>query len=135
MEIAAQLSGLLKFALYFSASLGLTALFLVVYVRVTPYREFELIKNGNPSAAWSLGGALLGFVVPLASAVINSVGFFDMLLWGAVALGVQIMVYLLVRQTFKGLAAAIEEGMASKGMFLGACSLAAGILNAACMSY
>ena len=45
MEIAAQLSGLLKFALYFSASLALTALFLVAYVRVTPYREFELIKR------------------------------------------------------------------------------------------
>lgn len=102
---------------------------------MTPYREFELIKTGNPAAAWSLGGALLGFVVPLASAVINSVGFLDMLLWGAVALGVQIMVYLLVRQIFKGLAAAIEEGMAAKGTFLAACSLAVGILNAACMSY
>ena len=135
MEIVAQLSGLLKFILYFFASLALTALFLTIYVRVTPYREFDLIKIGSPAAAWSLGGALLGFVVPLASAVIHSVGFFDMVLWGAVALGVQILVYLMVRQTLKDLAAAIEEGVTSTGMFLGACSLAAGILNAACMSY
>jgi uncharacterized membrane protein YjfL (UPF0719 family) len=32
------------------------------------------------------------------------------------------------------LAAAIQEGAVSKGLFLGALSLAAGILNAACMS-
>ena len=135
MGIVAQFSGVVKFLVYFIAALGLTSLFLIVYMRITPYKEFDLIDNGNTAAACSLSGALFGFIIPLASAIIHSVNFFDMLLWGAVALGIQVLVYLLVRQLFKGLPAAIEEGIVSKGLFLGALSMAAGILNAACMSY
>ena len=135
MEIASQFSGVVKFLVYFIASLGLTSLFLIVYMRITPYNEFDLIDHGNTAAACSLSGALFGFIIPLASAIIHSVNFFDMLLWGAVALGIQVLVYFLVKQLFKGLPAAIEEGIVSKGVFLGALSMAAGILNAACMSY
>lgn len=135
MGIVAQFSGVVKFLAYFISALVLTATFLAVYMRITPYKEFDLIDNGNTAAACSLSGTLLGFIIPLASAIIHSVNFFDMLLWGAVALGVQILVYLLMKQLFKRLPSAIEEGIVSKGLFLGALSLAAGILNAACMSY
>jgi len=135
MGIVAQFSGVVKFLAYFISALVLTALFLIVYMRVTPYKEFDLIENGNTAAACSLSGALLGFIIPLASAIIHSVNFFDMLVWGVVALGVQVLVYLLVKQLFKRLPSAIEEGIVSKGLFLGALSMAAGILNAACMSY
>lgn len=135
MEMAPQFSGIVQFLAYFISALVLTALFLIVYMRITPYKEFNLIDSGNTAAAWSLSGALFGFIIPLASAIIHSVNFVDMLLWGGVALGVQILVYLLVRRLFKGLPSAIQEGVVSKGLFLGALSLAAGILNAACMSY
>jgi putative membrane protein len=135
MEIALQFTGIMKFLAYFISSLVLTTLFLIVYMRITPYNEFDLIDKGNTAAACSLSGALFGFIIPLASAIIHSVNFFDMLVWGAVALGVQVLVYLLVKQLFKGLPTAIEEGIVSKGLFLGALSMGAGILNAACMSY
>ncbi|HMK57045.1 MAG TPA: DUF350 domain-containing protein [Dissulfurispiraceae bacterium] len=135
MEIAAELSGFVKFLAYFASALVMTALFLFIYLWITPYRELDLIDHGNTAAAYSLTGALFGFIIPLSSAIIHSVNFYDMLIWGAVALIVQIFVYFLVRLMFRGLAAAIGEGVISKGLFLGALSLAAGILNAACMSY
>jgi len=135
MEMASQFSGIVQFLAYFIAALVLTAIFLTVYMRITPYNEFDLIDKGNTAAACSLSGALFGFIIPLASAIIHSVNFLDMLLWGAVALGVQVLVYLLVRQLFKDLPSAIQDGIVSKGVFLGALSMAAGILNAACMSY
>lgn len=135
MELASQFSGVVQFLAYFIAALVLTTIFLIIYMRITPYNEFDLIDKGNTAAACSLSGALFGFIIPLASAIIHSVNFFDMLLWGAVALGIQVLAYLLVRQLFKGLPTAIQEGMVSKGVFLGALSMAAGILNAACMSY
>ena len=134
MEIASEFTGIVKFLAYFGAALVLTAFFLMIYIRITPYREFDLINHGNTAAAYSLSGALFGFIIPLSSAIIHSVNFYDMLFWGAVALVVQVLVYLLVRLLFKGLAADIQEGVVSKGLFLGAMSLAAGILNAACMS-
>jgi putative membrane protein len=135
METAIEFSGIVKFLAYFVSALMLTALFLIIYVRITPYKELDLIDHGNAAAAYSLSGALFGFIIPLASVIIHSVNFYDMLLWGAVALVIQILIYLLVRLLFKSLAAAIQEGIVSKGLFLGALSLAAGILNAACMSY
>ncbi len=135
MEITAQIPGIVKFLVYFVSAIVLTAFFLVIYVRVTPYKEFELIDHGNVAAAYSLSGALFGFIIPLASAIIHSVNVFDMILWGIVALVVQIIVFFLVRSLFKKLVDAIREGIVSKGLFLGALSLAAGILNAACMSY
>jgi putative membrane protein len=135
MEIASQFSGIVKFLVYFVSALVMVTLFLIIYVRITPYKEFDLIDHGNTAAASSLSGALFGFIIPLASAIIHSVNLSDMLLWGAVALVIQILVYLLVRMLFKGLPVAIQEGVVSKGLFLGALSVAAGILNAACMSY
>jgi putative membrane protein len=135
MELTAQIPGIVKFLVYFVSAIVLTAFFLVIYVRVTPYKEFDLIDHGNVAAAYSLSGALFGFIIPLASAIIHSVNFFDMILWGIVALIVQILVFILVRSLFKKLVDEIREGIVSQGLFLGALSLAAGILNAACMSY
>jgi putative membrane protein len=135
MEISSQIPGIVKFLAYFASAILLTALFLLIYVRVTPYREFDLIGHGNVAAAYSLSGALFGFIIPLASAIIHSVNFMDMLLWGVVAFVVQLLVFFLVGLLFKGLPKAICDGVVSKGLFLGALSLAAGILNAACMAY
>ena len=54
------LSGLPAFLSYFATAIGLLALFLAVYVFITPYREITLIREGNAAAAASLGGAVLG---------------------------------------------------------------------------
>ena len=47
MEIVAQFSGIVKFFIYFLTSVFLTLLFLTLYIRITPYKEFSLINNGN----------------------------------------------------------------------------------------
>ena len=80
-------------------------------------------------------GLSIGFVLPLASAVVHSVNPWDMALWAAIALAVQIVVYLVVRLLLPDVVARhIPEGKVSAGVLLGAVSLAAGILNAACMT-
>lgn len=135
MELANNLPGLLGFAAYFGSSVLLLGLFALIYSRITPYREFALIAAGNEAAAYSLAGALLGFALPLASAVSHSVGFGDMLLWGLVALLVQVATFLAVRLIFPKIVADIPANKVSKGVFLGAVAMAIGILNAACMTY
>jgi putative membrane protein len=129
------LAGFDDFVVYFAASLAMVALFLAVYVRITPYREFELIRAGNAAAAASLSGALLGFVLPLASAVAHSVNLVDMAIWGVIALAVQIAGYGVARTLLPGIASGIPSGNVAHGVFVGVLSLAVGILNAACMSY
>ncbi|MCC6472739.1 MAG: DUF350 domain-containing protein [Burkholderiales bacterium] len=134
-QLLASLSGLDDYLAYLALALALLALFLAIYVRVTPYREFALIREGNLAASLSLSGALLGFVVPLASAIAHSVAWWDMLLWGAAALLVQLAAFGGARLLVPGLATDIPAGRTAQGLFLGAVSLAAGILNAAAMTY
>jgi putative membrane protein len=136
MEILQRsISGLPAFALYFVVSLALVALFLVIYLRITPYREIALIRQGNAAAALSLSGTIMGFVIPLAHAIAQSVSLPDMLLWGGIALLVQLLVFMVATRVIPGIGKDISEGKIAQGTFLGALSLAAGILNAACMTY
>jgi putative membrane protein len=129
------LSGFDDFLLYFGLSILFVVLYLAIYVHATPYREIALIRDGNAAAAASLSGSLLGFVLPLASAVIHSVNPWDMALWALIALAVQIVVYLVVRLIVPDVTRHIPEGKVASGVFLGVASVAAGILNAACMTY
>lgn len=129
------LAGLPLFGLYFAAAIALLALFVAVYIRVTPYRELALIRAGNSAAALSLSGAILGFVLPLASAVAHSVNFADMLVWGVVALVVQVLAYLVARTLMPHLTEDIPADKTAPALLLAALSVATGVLNAACMSY
>ncbi len=129
------LQGLDDFLIYFGLCIGFVALFLAIYVRLTPYREIALIREGNCAAAASLSGTLIGFVLPLASAVEHSINPYDVGIWATIALVVQLLVYLATRTILPDLARDIPAGKVASGAFLGAMSLGAGILNAASMSY
>jgi putative membrane protein len=111
------------------------ALFVAIYIRITPYREVTLIREGNVAAAASLAGAMLGFVIPLAHSVAQSANLVDMALWGLIALVVQLLVYFAVTRVLPGISSDIPAGKTAPGIFLGSLSLATGILNSACMTY
>lgn len=123
------------FVIYLAAALVLLSMFVAVYIRVTPYREIALIREGNMAASFSLSGALLGFIVPLAAAIQNSVGLIDMALWGLVAMVVQIAAYVVAKILIPSITTDIPADRGSAGFFLGSLSLGVGLLNAACMSY
>lgn len=133
-NVAQSLAGLPLFVLYFVVTILLTVAFIAIYIGVTPYREIQLIREGNTAAALSLSGAVLGFVLPLSSAVRHSAGLLDMLIWSAVALVVQLLVYLVMRCLLPGLNEDIPAGKLAPGLLLGTLALASGILNAACMA-
>lgn len=133
--ISQSLAGLPSFLLYFVLGLALITAFVAVYVRVTPYNEIALIREGNAAAAVSLSGALLGFVLPLASAIAHSIGPVDMIVWASIAFVVQIAVYFAVARVVPRFAEAIRAGRVSAATLLAAMSVAVGVLNAASMTY
>lgn len=124
-----------NFLAYFVTALALFGLFASLYLRLTPYAELQLIRQGNLAAAIALLGALLGFALPLASSIAHSTGLLDMLVWGAVALLVQALVYLGAARLVPELKQGIAEGQVAHGLFLGGCALCVGLINAACMVY
>lgn len=132
--LAASLSTLPSFLIYFGGGAALIASFILIYVNVTPHREFSLMRSGNVAAAIGMAGALLGFVVPLASVIAHSAHFADMIVWGVIALFVQLGGYFCSRLIFPGLAHAIAKGQLSEAIFLASLSLSLGLLTAACMA-
>lgn len=134
-SIATSVEGLPEFLAYLVASLVLVLIYVVVYSAVTPHNEFGLIRQNNSAAMIAFSGSLLGFALPLSSAVTNSTSIGDCIVWGLVALVLQILAYFVLRLPIDNLSGRIVEGQIAAGGWLGAGSLAAGLVNAACMTY
>src|SRR5262245_23098069 len=67
--VASSLSGLPAFLAYFCVSLIVVTAYVYIYTRITPHDEFKLIEGNVPGAAVSLGLSLIGFAMPVASAI------------------------------------------------------------------
>lgn len=129
------LSGLPAFLLYLVLASALLFVFTVIYTWVTPHNEMELIRANNVAAAVAFGGALIGFALPLSSAITHSLSLLDCAIWGAVALVVQILTFVILRLFLKQLPQRIERGDLGAGIFAAASAITMGLLNAACMTY
>lgn len=128
------LTELPEFLMFFGVAAVLVIIFVGVYSTVTRHNELKLIKEKSTAAAIAFSGSLIGFALPLASALENSVTIFELMLWGVVALIVQIVIYLLVRLPMPRISERITENEVAAGIWLGATSLVGGILNAASMT-
>jgi len=127
--------GALHFVLAFVAAGGFTLIFKALYQLITPHNEGRLIREGNAAAAVAQGGAVLGYVIPIASALANTVTLPEFVAWAAVAAIVQIVTFYAVRRlALPDVSARIERGEMSAAIYLLMISLAVGILNAACMT-
>jgi putative membrane protein len=129
------LAGLPLFLLFFGLAVALVALYLALYTLATAHNEFALIRQNVISASVALGLSLIGFALPLGSAIVHAQSVADCLVWGIVALAVQILVYWLVRLVMPNLSQRIAADELAAALFLGAASLSAGIINAAAMTY
>ncbi|KAA0076985.1 DUF350 domain-containing protein [Tardiphaga sp. P9-11] len=129
------LVGLPAFLVYFCTGIVAVMLYLFVYLRITAHDEFALIRNDCAPAAIALGLSLLGFVLPVASAIVHSANVIDCLIWAIIALTVQIAVYFILRIPVPQLSDRIAKGQMAPALWLGLASLAAGVLNAASMVY
>ena len=123
-----------NYVLYLLLSSVLVLVFLIAYTKITPCDEFLLIRQGNNAAALSLGGALLGFSLTIASSIIHTADYRQFLGWAAGAMLVQVLVYFVASRLLHMSKDHIESGNAAFGGLLGAVSLSIGAINAACIS-
>ena len=129
------LAGFDEFLIYAGLAVVFIYLYMILYLWITPYNELKLIKDGNVAAAISLSGSVLGFTFPLAATIFQAVHPWDMMLWAVIAALVQLLVYVAVRYSLLNVSRRIPAGEIATGIVLGAISISAGILNAACMTY
>ncbi|WP_298160755.1 DUF350 domain-containing protein [Brevundimonas sp.] len=128
-------TGATAFVIAFAAAGVFTVAFKLIYQWVTPYHERTLIRDGNPAAAIALGGALIGYVLPLASALSHTVSLMEFAAWASLAGVIQIGVFVVIsRLAFRNLATRIEAGEIAAAIYLASISICVGLLNAACMT-
>lgn len=127
--------GAIAFLVAFVAAGLFTIAFKYIYQWVTPYNEKALIRQGNLAAAIALAGALIGYVLPLASALSHTVSLSEFAAWATLAGVIQIAAFTGVRLVaLPDVKARIENGETAIGVYLAGISIAVGVLNAACMT-
>lgn len=125
-------NAVLAFASYLGSAIVLLIAFIWIYVKFTPYHEFNLIAAGNVAAATTLSGAVLGFTLPLVSSIFYTQSLPEMIIWAAITCVVQLLVFLAVRKHY---AQAIARGEIAPALFVAALSVAVGLLNAVSISH
>jgi putative membrane protein len=128
------LSGLPAFLIYFVVAAVLVAVYLYIYLWITPHDEFALMRADKPGAAIALGLSMIGFALPLTSSIAHSDNVVDMVIWGLIALAVQIAAYYFARIPIPDLSQRIANGEIAPAIWLGAASVTAGLVNAASMT-
>jgi putative membrane protein len=129
------LSGAAAFLLAFVTAGLFAAAFMATYRFVTPHDEGKLIREGNIAAAVALGGAVLGYMIPLASALSQTHSLPEFAAWATLAGVIQILVFWGVRRlALPDVSARIERGEIASAVYLLMISVAVGIINAACMT-
>ncbi|OHD99145.1 MAG: hypothetical protein A3E21_02300 [Sulfurimonas sp. RIFCSPHIGHO2_12_FULL_36_9] len=128
----------LAFGLFFITAVALVGVFLYLYAIVTPYDDYKLIfHENNTAASLTFSGAIIGFSIPLYSALVSSVSYVDFLIWGSVAMFIQLffaLVFTRIPNKFS-LQEQISEGVVPVGILMAFLSISIGLLNAGSMSY
>ena len=121
------LQALGNFLLYTFASLILLGVFGKIYQWLTPYHEHESIKAGRIAPAIALGGALIGFTIPLLSVSYHGVNFLDFLIWAGVAGAFQILLF---KALYWVIPMQIEEDNCAIAVIYGVLAVCVGLINA-----
>ena len=101
--------------------------------RLTPFREGEIVVAANPASGTMLAGAILALAIPLAAVLATSVTLIDIVVWGVVALVLQLMTLGIVSLVMRNFRSMIEAGNVAAAITLAGAQIAVALLNAAVM--
>ena len=127
-------TGLPQLLLQFIVTLLLLVIGVAVYTAFTPYKERELVRQDNAAGGIVYAGSIIALAIPLASLLSTTGYVLDILVWGIVALLIQLatlaVVSLLLLRHLKTL---IEGGNVAAALTVAATQIAVALLNAAAM--
>lgn len=127
-------AGLPVFLVHSATSLLILFVGVGVYIKLTKHDELALIRAGNVAASLSLGGAIVGLALPLAFSLAASVSLWDLLIWGVVALLLQLIAFRMADLFLKDISTRIEAGDMAAATFLVSVKLGTAFINAAAIS-
>jgi putative membrane protein len=122
------------FAAHFGVTLAILIGGVLIYQALTPQAEARLIRENNVAAAIAFGAAILSLALSLAMCLARSVSIPDILVWGVVALVVQLATFFVASLVFRDLVQRIEHGEVASAVALGATHLSVAAINAAAIA-
>ncbi len=134
LRLSLNAGAVMGFIIYIVVAAILFALFQLIYTRLTPHKEFALIREGNTAAAIALGGSLIGFALPASNIIAYSVSVLDFVVWVVIAAVVQLLTFLGTSLVVKDLSARIGRGETAAAVFSASVAISIGFINSACMT-
>jgi putative membrane protein len=128
------LAGVPFLVLHVIVAVAILIIGIVVYIWITPWEDWRLVREGNTAAAIAMGGMMLGLGIPLASCLKASVNVWDILIWGLVTLVLQVVTFKVMDLLMRGLARRIEDGQVSAAIVLAAAKLSVAAIIAAAVA-
>ncbi len=128
------LAGFPVLMLHTSVTVAMLVAAIFVYIKITPYDDIKLIRDGNTAAAVSLSGAIVGLALPLAFSMASSISVWEVLIWGPVTLVLQLIAFRVADLVLKDLPRRIVDGEMGPAILLVSIKLGAAAINAAAVT-
>ena len=128
------LAGFPVLVLHASVTFAMLAAAVFIYIKITPYDEIKLIRDGNTAVAVSLSGAIVGLALPLAFSMASSISVWEVLIWGPVALVMQLIAFRVADLVIKDLPKRIVGGEMGAAILLVSIKLGAAAINSAAVT-
>ena len=118
----------------FLTTVVLLALGMLCYRAITPFNERRLVAEGNVAGGVAYAGSIVALAIPLAATLATSVVLLDILLWGIVALILQLVGFGVATLLLRDLRRLIEAGNVAAALALVGIQIAIALLNAGAMA-
>jgi putative membrane protein len=126
--------GLPVLLLQFAVTLALLGVGVVCYNAITPFNERELVRAGNTAAGVVAAGNFVALAIPLAATLATSLVTLDIVIWGVVALLLQLAAFFIAARLIPGLRGMIEGNNTAAACMLVGIQVAVALLNAGAMA-
>ncbi|WP_434623623.1 DUF350 domain-containing protein [Azospirillum sp. B2RO_4] len=127
-------TGLPVLLVQLAVTLALLVAGVAVYTRITPFDERRLVAEGNAAGGLTLAGSIVALAIPLAATLATSAYWLDILLWGVVALILQLVAFAVATLLIRDLRGQIESGNVASAAALVGVQLGVAVINAAAMA-
>ena len=107
---------------------------IIICLFITPMKEIALIRKKNTAASISFSGALIGLALPLSSSLSASGSIYEIIVWGFVAIVIQLFCFKAVDILINDLPKRIENGEVSSSILLFSIKISVALLNSAVIS-
>jgi putative membrane protein len=125
--------GFPQFLLQAGVTLGLLITGCIVHVLLTPMKEMKLIRQGNISAGISVAAVIVGLAIPMSACLETAASVYDILIWGVVAILLQLLAFRVADLVLHDLPKRIERDETGAALVLAGVKIAAAMVMAAAL--